>query len=366
MNVRTLQSSKNDINSPLTDGRTLSVLISRIRIFASTGKDKKIVKKHKELIASLEKLLRMDEFTRNSEPQLESGAGSPFVEGVPRSVLQVDGQFSHYVNPRGDFQAEWSLRRRALWHTFEASIPENVRDLLMSWRWRAELSAFEQIQKELESSQQKVCLIQERLTKEEKRAESASTRVSLLDRLRIIRWSKSAQRDEAQIEQMELLKQKKNAEIVERLRECERLSALIALENKTLLVDCGEHFATVFEDFTRAVDNEIKKELAGRFTQTAAHNEVLKKSLEHDAREKDLNVHQLSGKIHNRTDHCEGDWVRRLNQAQQEIQNEFLCLNAFEIEQQEDAHRRWKSAVESMRSMMKTAEESLLYGEHGH
>lgn len=310
-------------------------------------------------------MLRIEAFTKSSAPLRESAPANPFVEGVPRSVLQVDGQFSHYVNPRGDFQAEWSLRRRVLWHTFEASIPDDVRDVLMSWRWRAELAAFGKIQKELESARQKVCLIEEKLTKEEKRAESASTRVSLLDRLRILRWSKSARRHESEIGQMEILKQKKNAEILERLSECERLAALISIESKTLLVDCGDYFSTVFEDFTRAVDNEIKKELTEQFAQTAAHNEVLKKNLENAAQRKDANVHQLSGKMHNRGGNSEDDWLRRLNLAQQEIHNEFLCLNAFEIERQEDARRRWENALESMRMLMKTAEESLLYGEHG-
>ncbi|MEY3902816.1 MAG: hypothetical protein RL189_2122, partial [Pseudomonadota bacterium] len=161
-------------------------------------------------------------------------------------------------------------------------------------------------------------------------------------------------------------KQKKTSEIAERLSECERMAALIAIESKTLLVDCGEHFATVFEDFTRALDNEIKKELAEKFAQTAAHNELLKKSLDNDAHAKAMNVHQLYGKMSSQVECSEVDWTRRLNQAQQEIQNEFLCLNAFEIEQQEEALRRWNNAIENMRTMMKSAEESLLYGEHGH
>lgn len=350
----------------LADPRTLALLIARIKLFETPSSSSKLARQFDQLLASLERLQRILNIIQSTTAQKEQSGdisleASPYIEGIPRWTLQVESQFSHYVNPSSEYQTDWAKRRKELWSAFERSIPEKVRDLLMSWRWRAELIAFKKIISQLEESQKKVRKIEENLEREERRAEKKLT-VGIIDRLRIVKWSATARRAEQELPQLESLKQQKTVELSEILEECEFLSSTLAIEMKTALVDCGSRFPVVFEDCCRAIDNEIKKELIEKFSENMTDNDELRRLIDQQTRTPDHTFQKkmsLVGKI-NRNSRIDLD--KHLLAAQELIKNEFLCLNAIEIEQQENAHNRWNAAVLTMKNLMKNAEENLNHG----
>lgn len=362
MKVRRNQTVEQATLEALAESRTLAILVARVKLFASTTKEKRLAKQYATLVASLERLSRIQIFSDLTTNQNSQNEQSPFIDGIPRWVLQVPLQFKHYVNPPSEYQSEWSEKRLALWSAFEQSIPDSVRDVLLSWRWRAELAAFKQMLVDLDESQQKVKTIAAKIEKEERKAARNPNQMGLFDRLKILRWSNSAKIHEREIELLEAEKQRKTAEMNELLAECERLAASIAIEMKTTLVDCGTYCSTVFEECTRAVDGEIKKDLDTRGEEIESENEFMRRTVEHWEKNRDTAAKKMirSREMFNRA--VDGEWERKMSEAQELIRSEFLFLNAFEMEQQEDARIRWNSAVRTMKKILRNAEENLIHG----
>lgn len=350
------------IADALADSRTLALLIARIKLHSSNTKEKKHSKQFSALLAGLEKLSTIFALKKIVSRNNEIADTSPFFGGLPRWVLQVDSQFSHYVNPPGDGQIEWSSKRRNLWNCIEATVPDDMRDQLLAWRWKAELHAFCKMKAELDESRARMAVMEKALELEDSRCRQNERAPGLLDRIKILIWSRRTKKDELQLEKMESIKQKKNIEVGETLRECERLAALVAVEVKTTCVDCGEFFPTVFEEFVRAMDNEIGKEFSSSAEEKLIENEALRREIANKTQVHESEMRRINAPENRMTRTIDGEWERLFRDSQDLIQREFLCLNSFEMEQQEDARIRWKSAVEQMVKLLRTAEENMLHG----
>ena len=356
------KSLKADSTAMLADVRTLSLLIARIKLHLESCTEKKRKKEYSSLISSLSFLLTVRNYVNFNEGQSPLPEQSLYIDGLPRWMFQITTQFGHYVNPESGFREKWQIRRTSIWAGIESSIPASVRDLLLSWRWKAEISAFRKILTELQLSQQKVLEIDRQFRKCEKSSSKLKLNLGLIDRIQILKWSRQSKSVEDQLPRLEEEKQKKLNEISEVLGECERLAARISFEMKTAMVDCGGYYPLVFEESARTIDNEIKKELIHQFSEKFSENEVLKKNIDKSSRissEDFKKANDLSSQF-NRS--VSGEWDKKVLDARIMLEREFLCLNAFEIQQQEDAHQRWKNAVRQMLVLVKTAEENLLHG----
>ncbi|NBW80571.1 hypothetical protein EBR21_02345 [bacterium] len=346
----------------LTDSRTLSLLIARIKLIATNSKEKKTGRQYLGLTTALEKLSSILGLKKIISKSNDSTEALPFIGGIPRWVLQVDSQFAHYVNLPGEGHKDWILKRRKIWNCFEATVPNEVRDQLLGWRWKAELNAFRKMKDDLDKSKATMQSIEKLLDAEDARAAFKDGVPGLFDRLKILMWSRRIKEDERQLELLEADKQKKTAEIGETLRNCEKLAALVAIEMKSTCVDCGDFFPTVFEECVRTMDNEIRKEFTLSIAEKTIQNESLEREIfaKTNTHENDMRRFNSPGNKMNRA--IDGEWDRLFRDSQELIQKEFLCLNAFEMEQQEDARIRWKAAVDQMAKLVRTAEESLLHG----
>jgi hypothetical protein len=356
------KSPANESGEMLADVRTLSLVIARLKLHSESCTDKKKKKQYNLLTASLSLLSRVRHYIQLTEGQSPVNSQSVYIDGLPRWTFQIKSQFGHYVNPASPFQEKWQQTRASIWAGIENTIPSGVRDLLLGWRWKAEISAFRKISTELENSQSKVKEIEEQFHRCERSASAIDLNLGLLDRFRILKWSGRAKVIEAELPRLEELKQKRVKEIAVILGECEDLAARIAFEMKTAMVDCGDYFPLVFEECTRAIDNEIKKDLSRQFFEKMAGNEVLRKNLEQTLKSNSAEFRKSTGVSSQFDRKIAGEWDRKMSEAKNIIEREFLCLNALEIEQQEAAHERWKHAVHQMGYLVRTAEESLLHG----
>ncbi|MEN9528334.1 MAG: hypothetical protein RI932_207, partial [Pseudomonadota bacterium] len=239
----------------------LALLLPRIRIALPQIKDKRKLKQTEELLAALEELEKVLIFNDEREHALSVQIENPFFSGLPRCTFQVENQFGHYVNPESPWRERWKELRLGIWEVFEKTIPWTVREMLLSWRWTAELGAFKQMQLELERSRNLVNDVESSLVKEERRGQRKGRSVSLLDRLRIVIWSRSAKRDEDVLFALEQMRDQTQVAISEKLGECERLAAATSIGLRTLFVDCGELYPRVFEDCTRAMDKSIRMQV---------------------------------------------------------------------------------------------------------
>jgi hypothetical protein len=354
----------NSMSEALADSRTLSMLVARINLHSSAQKERRNSRALQPLLDSLNKLLRVLLIDDIRSERSTSSEVPVFIEGLPRWVMQVNSQMRRYVNPTSRFQAEWAEKRQSLWKLLESSIPVDVQEPLLTWRWKAELLAFQKMKAALENSQKKVRSIEEQLTAEEKRSESRHSATGLLDRIRIIFWSRRAREDEELITRLENEKKRKLLEISERLRECEHLAAAVAIQIRTTFVDCGDLFSIVFEELTRQLDKEIKTEIESYFQEKMAENEYLSKQIEIHSKTIEGEFAKLKSPSMKLIRALDGEWDKRLQVSQEMLKHEFMCLNSIEIEKQEEAVNRWKLAVEQMSELLKAAEESLLHG-HG-
>lgn len=362
MKVAKEQSPRHDLAEMLADARTLSLVIARVKLFADSVEDKRTKKQFSALIQALSRLSKIVNYRRLNDGQIPASEQPIYIDGLPRWIFQIATQFGHYVNPESGYQEKWARKRKEMWFGIEGTIPSKVRDLLVSWRWKAELAAFRKISPELEDSQKKVKAIEVQLKKGEKSSAEIGLNLGLLDRFRILRWSAGAKADEVEIAHLEELKQKKAREVNETLGECEGLAAQISFAMKTAVVDCGDSFPIVFEECARAIDNEIKKELSDEFSRNMAENEILRRQLEQKTKHSSDEFKKLNGLQGKLERTVSGEWDKKIAEARSLIEREFLCLNAFEIEKQEDAVERWKTAVNQMNNLLKTAEENLLHG----
>ncbi|MEN9825700.1 MAG: hypothetical protein RI953_1445 [Pseudomonadota bacterium] len=362
MKERLVDKPESEFAEALTDSRTLSLLIARIKLLVTNSKEKKTSRQYLGLNNALEKLSTIIGVKKTIKKSNETADTMPFVGGLPRWVLQVDSQFAQYINPPGEGHQDWILKRREIWNCFEATVPSEIRDQLLGWRWKAELNAFRKMREDLDKSRAKMHAIEKLLDAEDTRSAKTDGAPGLFDRLKILMWSRRIKEDERQLELFEAEKQKKTDEIGEVLRDCERIAAMIAIEMKSTCVDCGDFYPTVFEECVRAMDNEIKKEFSVSIDEKIIKNESLERDISARTHAHESEMRKLNSPGHKMNRAIDGEWDRLFKDSQELIQREFLCLNAFEMEQQEDARIRWKSAVDQMAKLVRTAEESLLHG----
>lgn len=359
--VRTNASNATPLE-PLSDCRAISLLIARSKIFLSEAKDRRAARHYSGLIDALEKLSKVSKLTQPLSMQNENTDNSPFCEGIPRWILQIEEQFGQYVNPSSTYQQEWTRRRSQLWSRFESSVPARVREPLLSWRWKAEQTAFKSIKVELDEAKVRVDKIEKKLDTEQKKVSEGQGLPGFFDRLLILKWSKEAKKNEQLILLLEAEKQKKLEELSQVLGECEILAAKIAIEMKTTFVDCGDYCSVVFEEFTRTIDTEIKAQLNQTVEQLSNENELLRQRIDlkqknHQSEfEKSKSVSERLNRVLN------DEWDKKVEQAKELVHREFLVLNSFELESQDDAVERWRTAVSKMNNLLKTAEESLCHG----
>lgn len=356
------QSPRHDLAEMLADPRTLSLVIARVKLFADAVDNKKTKKQFASLTQALSRLSKIVNYRRLNDGQIPVSEQPIYIDGLPRWIFQIANQFGHYVNPESGYQKKWAKKRKEVWFGIEGTIPSRVRDLLVSWRWKAELAAFRKIIPELDDSQKKVRAIELQLKKGEKSSAEIGLNLGIFDRLRILRWSAGAKAAELEIVHLEGLKQKKASEVNETLAECESLAAQISFAMKTTVVDCGDTFPSVFEECTRAIDNEIKKELADEFSRNMSENETFRRQLDQKTKHSSDEFKKINGLQSKLERTVSGEWDKKIAEARSIIEREFLCLNAIEIEKQEDAVERWKIAVNQMNELLKTAEEKLLHG----
>lgn len=362
MAIRLNQKQEDETCDALADSGTLELVIARVKFFISTTPDRKLAKRYAALLQSLEKLQIVLSFIALKQQDAIAKEQYPFLEGIPRWVLQVESQFKSYVIPPNLFQSDWAKKRLYLWECFESSIPSSIRDVLLSWRWKAELSAFRQMKDQLEESQKKISLIGEQIEREENALAKGRSSLSVWGRIRILRWSKQAKENELIQAQLEREKLQKSKELVALLRECEDLAAFVALDMKTTVVDCGDYFSTVFEECSRSIDNEIKKELSVFFAEKMRERDALKQRFESLLKNQEKYEKEKINQNESLTRSLEGRIEKDIDDAQNLLQKEFFYLNSFEIEKQENARHRWNRAVENMVKIMKSTEEKLLYG----
>lgn len=354
--------AKSDSPDMLADVRTLSLVIARLKLHLEACSDKKRKKQYNALLSSLSSLKMLRTYIMMNEGQTSVSEQTLYIDGLPRWIFQITSQFGHYVNPESTYREKWQARRTVVWSGIESSIPASVRDLLLSWRWKAEIAAFRKILAELQISKDKVNEIDRQFNQCEKSSSHMALNLGVFDRFRILKWAGESKKIEAALPRLEEMKLKKQKEIADVLAECEQLAARISFEMKTALVDCGGYYPVVYEECTRTVDNEIRKDISRQFVEKYSENEIIKGEIDRKNRtgsDDFKKTNDFSSQFGRRVS---GEWDKKLAEAQSLIEREFLCLNSIEIQQQEDAHIRWKNAVREMNELVRTAEESLIHG----
>ena len=355
------RTSKNLSQSPpeiLVSAETLALLIPRLRLSVTTLKDKRRLKQSEELLQALEDFLKVLEFRELYEHPRGLEENAPFLQGLPRCLFQIEEQFGKYTNPASPWRESWSVLRSQFWTALERSVPWSVKEILLSWRWTAELNAAKRVDSELQKSRNVVGQVHKDLAREEKIGSEKGAALSLKDRLDIVLWSRSAKRNEGTLVNLEQQRDVLLSASSELLEQCEKLSASIAIGLLTLYVDCGEFFGLVFEDNCRAFDRDIKVkkekeiiEIQKRCADIQGHYEMSRRESEvQNAKMKDKNNRLMS--------FISGDVEEKIVSAEQLIGHEFYCLNALDLEKQDLARKRWKRAVTQMQQAVEIAEES--------
>lgn len=351
------------LGEALSSKDTLSLLVPRIRAAVSSLKDKRKQKQVEELIQTLEDLQHVLEFAEGQVNAAGTSEEHPFVEGLPRCNFQIESQFEHYVNPPSSWRESWTKQRLTLWEVFEKTIPWTVRELLMSWRWRGENEAFRKILETLKKSRDLVGEVEQKLLLEEKRSFHGSRGVTWNDRLRILLWSRDARKDESVLFSLEQARDELLSKISERLQECERTAALTAAGIKTLFVDCGEFYPRVFEGCCRAMDKEIGAQLENEFRAVEKKNLELALECEEKANTTQHDLKKVGDYQQRILQAVEGRLDLKIFEAERILSQEFMCLNAIELEKQDLARGRWQRAVAQMKRVLQTAEENFSHGE---
>lgn len=342
----------------LMSSETLALLIPRLRLSLASIKDRRKVKQIEELLISLEDLAKVLEFRTLCESPNQSEVNVPFFQGMPRCIFQIEEQFGRYTNPASAWREQWSKLREQFWNALERTIPWSVKEILVSWRWSAELAASKRIEPELQKSREFVGQVHKELLREEKIGSERSGSISLKDRLDIVLWSRSAKKNENVLLRLEQQRDALLSKTTDLLEQCEKISAGIAVALRTLYVDCGDFYGPVFEDNCRAIDRDIKSkketelsELLRSFSDLKRQYEVSRHEVEsHNARVRDKSSQLMSI--------FSGDDDEKFSTAEKLIGHEFYCLNALDLEKQDLARKRWKRAVSQMKQAVETAEES--------
>lgn len=347
----------------LTSLDTLSLLIPRIRVFHSGIKDKKKSKAVEELLIVLEELERLMVYMELLKPESSRAQDQQFIDGVPRSSFEVESQLSRFANPKSAWQKKWAQMRLNVWQVFEKTTPWNVRELLMSWRWSAELQSFKKISHSLAESRALVNEVDQRLLSELKLSGERSLRVTWADRLKILRWSRAAKRDETDLVALEQLRDAFQSRIADELAECERITAQFSVQLRTLFVDCGDLFEKVFQNSCRAIDKEIRVNLDSEHQAAIEQNNESMFQYEEKSRSSVIEMRKLTDRKTRLTKTVDGQTDVNIANAEKLLLHEFLVLNAFELEKQDEARQRWSRAVGQMKRLLQTAEESFSHVE---
>lgn len=358
MSELTASTNQLQYGEALSSRDTLALLVPRIRVILPVLKEKRRIKQIEELLSSLEELDKVLGFQEQQGNVLAEKADNPFIEGIPRCTFQVEAQFAHYVNPSSAWRGAWLKQRLAVWDVFEKTIPWSVREALMSWRWSAELNAFRKMRDALEKSKKLVGFVELRLVDEERRGSEKVKRITLLDRLRIIFWARSTKRDEESLLALEQERDSISRRISERLNDCERLAAATAIGIRTLFVDCGELYPRIFEDCCRALDREIKSRKDSEIIIKESKNSELIRDFEEKSRESFTSINKILNRKERILQTVEGRIDLQLADAERLLAHEFMCLNALELEKQENARNRWQRSVNQMKRVLQAAEEN--------
>jgi hypothetical protein len=358
MSDLTASSTQLQFGEALSSRDTLALLIPRIRVVLPVLKEKRRIKQVEELLSSLEELENILGFQEQHGTAMAEHADNPFIEGIPRCTFQVEAQFGHYVNPASAWRGAWLKQRLAVWDVFEKTIPWSVREALMSWRWCAELNAFRKMRDALEKSKKLVAFVELRLVDEERRGSEKVKRITIWDRLRIIFWARSTKKDEESLLALEQERDAISRGISERLNECERRAAATAIGIRTLFVDCGELYPRIFEDCCRALDREIKSIKESDINFSESKNSELVRDFEEKSRENFSSIRKTLDRKERILQAVEGRIDLQLADAERLLAHEFMCLNALELEKQENARNRWQRAVNQMKRVLQTAEEN--------
>ncbi|MEY4066231.1 MAG: hypothetical protein RIR26_2439 [Pseudomonadota bacterium] len=342
---------------------TLSLLIPRVRVFHSGLKDKKKAKAVEELLVVLEELERLLVYVDQLKAESSAAADLLFIDGIPRTSFQVEIQLSRFANPKSPWQKKWTQLRWNVWQVFEKTIPWNVRELLMSWRWSAELQSFRKINQALAESRTLVSDVDQRLLSELKLTGDRSLRVTWSDRWKILRWSRAAKKDEADLVALEQLRDAFLSRIAEEVAECERIAAQFSIQLRTLFADCGELHSKVFQNSCRAIDKEIRANLESEYQQANEQNSEFMFQYEEKSRSSLLEVKKITDRKNRLTKTVDGQTDANIEAAEKLIFQEFMVLNSLEMEKQDDARQRWTKAVGQMKRLLQTAEESFSHVE---
>lgn len=353
--------SKNQDQTPadtLISADVLELLIPRLRLSLATVKDRRRLKQTEELLRALEEfktVLKFRELCTNPQTWEES---SPFWQGLPRSIFQVEEQLGRYTNPSSPWRDTWARLRSQFWTALERSVPWSVKEVLVSWRWTAELSAAKRIESELVKSRNIVGQVHKELVREEKVGIEKHSSLSLKDRLDIVLWSRSAKKNESTLVKLEQKRDDLLMRAVDRLEQCEKTSAGIAVGLRTLYVDCGDFYGLVFEDNCRAIDRDIKAKKEKEICEIQKLSAEIQSQFELNRRESEIQNARMKDKNSRLKAMISGDIEEKVASAEQLIGHEFYCLNALDLEKQDLARKRWKRAVSQMQQAVETAEES--------
>lgn len=337
---------------------TVSLLIPRLRLSLTSIKDRRKLKQTEELLGALEEFKKVLEFRELYATAGVSGESLPFLQGLPRCLFQIEEQFRRYTNPPSLWQEQWAQLRAQFWNTLERSVPWSVKEILVSWRWNAELSAAKRIESELQKSRDVVGHVHKELLREEKLGNERRISLTLKDRFDIVLWSRSAKKNEAVLVGLEQQRDSLATRSAELLEQCEKISAGVALGLRTLYVDCGEYFGLVFEDNCRAIDRDIR---AKKETETSENERLcsqVQSQFEFRQREAEIQNAKIKDKNKKLLMMLSDDAEEKVISAEKLIGHEFYCLNALDIEKQDLARKRWRRAVSQMQRAVETAEES--------
>jgi hypothetical protein len=341
----------------LMSAETLALLIPRVRLSLASIKDKRRLKQSEELLDALEDLAKALDFRDLCSNSAVSNE-TPYWQGLPRCLFQIEEQFSRYTNPVSPWRTSWAKLRGQFWSALEKGIPWSVKESLVSWRWTAELVACRRIESELSQSREVVGKMHKDLQREEKKCAEKEGAVSFADRLKIVLWSRRATQDEACLLKLEQQRDTLLSRTADILEQCEKMSAAIALGLRTLYVDCGEFYGPIFEDNCRAVDREIKAQKEAEIEEIEKKSLELQKSYQKSVRDAEIQNARAADKNSRLMQVVTGELEERVGIAEKLIGHEFYCLNALEIEKQDNARKRWKRAVSQMKLAVDTVEES--------
>ncbi|MEY2987121.1 MAG: hypothetical protein RJB13_642 [Pseudomonadota bacterium] len=342
----------------LVSAETLALLIPRLRLSFSSVKDRRRLKQSEELLRVLEDFKKVLEFSELCESSRSSEENVPFLHGLPRCIFQIEEQFGRYTNPLSLWREAWATLRSQFWNTLERSVPWSVKEILVSWRWTAELNAAKRIEAELQKSRNVVGQVHKELVREEKIGLERRQNLSLKDRLDIVLWSKRSKKSESTLLKLEQQRDALLAKSADLLEQCEKISAGIAVGLRTLYVDCGEFYSPVFEDNCRAIDRDIKAKKEKEIRDVQKISAEIQSQFDLYRRESEVQNARIKDKNNRLKYIVSGDVDEKLVSAEQLIGHEFYCLNALDLEKQDLARKRWKRAVTQMQQAVETAEES--------